>query len=382
MLVSLRRFHYGYSRLKVIASREKPLGDHVSNLNVRKTKILVIRRDNIGDLVCTTPFIHAVRQGLPDSRIDALVTSYNAAVVLGNPDLDNVYTYTKAKHRGESGQGIIDVHLQKLRLLFGLRREKYDYVILANVGFSPRPLRLASWIAPRHIVGFVEPRTRWSRILDLGVPPDNVPRHQVEGLFRLLAPLGITGTPGPARVFPDPARVQSVRQRLAVAAGNSRTLAVHLSSRLPRQRWPADRFAALIQKLYSEDHELRFALFWSPGSETNAMHPGDDEKALQVLTATQGLPVTAFPTGTLDELIAGLSICDAMICSDGGAMHIAAALGKPMVCFFGNSDSTHWHPWAVPYVLLQPTSRDVGDISVDEAHAAFGRLMRDCATAN
>jgi hypothetical protein len=53
-----------------------------------------------------------------------------------------------------------------------------------------------------------------------------------------------------------------------------------------------------------------------------------------------------------------------------------------MVCFFGNSDSTHWHPWAVPYVLLQPTSRDVGDISVDEAHAAFGRLMRDCATAN
>jgi hypothetical protein len=85
-------------------------------------------------------------------------------VVVGNPDLDNVYTYTKAKHRGETGQGILDVHWQKLRMLFGLRRERYDFVILANLEFSPRPLRLASWIAPRHIVGFVEPGTRWSRV--------------------------------------------------------------------------------------------------------------------------------------------------------------------------------------------------------------------------
>ena len=109
------------------------------------------------------------------------------------------------------------------------------------------------------------------------------------------------------------------------------------------------------------------------------MHPGDDEKAARVLAATEGLPVIPFPTGTLDDLIAGLSVCDAMICSDGGAMHIGAALGKPLVCFFGNSDSVHWHPWAVPHVLLQPASRNAQDISVDEACAAFSRLMQDRA---
>ncbi len=349
---------------------------------MQKIKILVIRRDNIGDLVCTTPLIHALRQGSPESRIDALVTSYNAPVLLGNPDLDNVYTYTKAKHRGETGQGILGVYSQRLRMLFGLRRERYDYAILANLGFSPRPLRLAKLIAPRHIVGFVAPGTRWSRIVDLGVPPDNVPRHEVEGLFRLLAPLGMTGQPGPARVFPDPAKVRSARQELAVAPDQARTLAVHLSSRLPHQRWPADRFASLIRRIHSQDQDWRFALFWSPGSQVNAMHPGDDEKASQVRTATAGLPVIAFPTGSLDELIAGLSVCDAMICSDGGAMHIGAALGKPMVCFFGNSDANQWHPWAVRYQLLQPTSRHVDDISVDQAHAAFGRLMRDGAAPN
>lgn len=349
---------------------------------MKKNKILVIRRDNIGDLVCTTPLIHALRQGFPESRIDALVTSYNAPVLLGNPDLDNVYTYTKAKHRGETGQGWFTVYLQRLRMLFGLRRERYDYVILASVGFSSRPLRLARLIAPLHIVGFVEPGTRWSRIVDFGVAPDNVPRHEVEGLFRLLTPIGISAQPGPARIFPDPAKVQLARRGLAVAPDKSRTLAVHLSSRLPHQRWPADRFSALIQRLHCEDRGWRFALFWSPGSETNAMHPGDDKKASQVLAAAEGLPVTVFPTATLDELIAGLSVCDAMICSDGGAMHIGAALGKPMVCFFGNSDAIHWHPWAVPYLLLQPTSRKVEDISVDQVHAAFCQLMRECAASN
>ncbi|MBC8007136.1 MAG: glycosyltransferase family 9 protein, partial [Prolixibacteraceae bacterium] len=214
---------------------------------MKKIKILVIRRDNIGDLVCTTPLIHTVRQGFPASRIDALVTSYNAPVLLGNPDLDHVYTYTKAKHRGETGQGVLDVYLQRLRMLFGLRREHYDYAVLANLEFSPRPFRLARLIAPKHIVGFLAPGTRWARTVDLGVPPDNVPRHEVEGLFQLLAPLGISGQPGPARVFPDPAKVQSARKALAPAPDLARTLAVHLSSRLPHQRWPADRFAALIR---------------------------------------------------------------------------------------------------------------------------------------
>ncbi|MCC6786039.1 MAG: glycosyl transferase, partial [Planctomycetes bacterium] len=62
------------------------------------------------------------------------------------------------------------------------------------------------------------------------------------------------------------------------------------------------------------------------------------------------------------------------VCSDGGAMHVAAALGKPIVCFFGNSDATLWRPWGVPHALLQPASRDVADVGVDQALAAFDSL--------
>ncbi len=60
-------------------------------------KILVIRRDNIGDLVCTTPMIRMLRRHYPDAWIAALVTRYNAEVLAGNPDLDAVFAYQKAE---------------------------------------------------------------------------------------------------------------------------------------------------------------------------------------------------------------------------------------------------------------------------------------------
>jgi len=65
-------------------------------------KILVIRRDNIGDLILTTPLIHALRQRFPEAWIGALVNTYNARVLEGNPDLDRVFVYKKTKHRGSA----------------------------------------------------------------------------------------------------------------------------------------------------------------------------------------------------------------------------------------------------------------------------------------
>ena len=62
-------------------------------------KFLVIRRDNIGDLVCTTPLIHALRIAYPKAQLCVLVNSYNRPVVENHPDIDTVYAYTKAKHR-------------------------------------------------------------------------------------------------------------------------------------------------------------------------------------------------------------------------------------------------------------------------------------------
>jgi ADP-heptose:LPS heptosyltransferase len=101
-------------------------------------RILVLRRDNIGDLVCTTPLLAALRAQLPQAWLAALVTTYNAEVLAGNTALDEVFVYEKLKHRSGS-------LLSHLRTRIGqtarLRQRQLDCVLVPAP--APQSLKLA-----------------------------------------------------------------------------------------------------------------------------------------------------------------------------------------------------------------------------------------------
>ncbi len=339
----------------------------------QKKSILIIRRDNIGDLVLTTPLFAAIRQKYPDAYLALLVNSYNAPAVAGNPFVDDIFAYTKGKHAGGS---VLRAYWERLRLIWRLRRQNFDYVILPNGGFAARALSFARLLKPQHIVGFVGDDKQQVGIDLPIVHADGARLHETADIFRLLAPLSISGPIPGLTVKPDAALAQTIAAGLtpAFSAASGPVIALHLSARKEKQRWPVDRFAALACRLHAE-HGARFLVFWSPGDENNPFHPGDDGKAAKLLAELADLPVAPVRTEALAELIAGLSLADYAILSDGGAMHLAAGLGKPLVCFFGNSPAARWHPWGVPYELLQKPSEDVGDISVEETAAAVGRLL-------
>lgn len=346
-----------------------------------RLKILVIRRDNIGDLVCTTPIIAALRIRYPDAEICALVNTYNLPVLQNNPDIDEVFAYTKAKHR-PPGKSVAGVYFDRLMLFIKLRRMHFDYAIIAGAHFIPRALLLARLAKPKHIVGFTEPGKSGVHYIDKGIPyTAPAPMHEVEDIFRLTSVLDVTGAPPPMRVVAGPAEIAQAREKMRQYGIQhpKRIIAVHISARKPSQRWPAENFIVLIRALSKIQDGAAFMLFWSPGDDSNPHHPGDDAKAKQIMDALSDLPILGYPTAQLSELIGGLAICDTVICSDGGAMHLAAALGKPILCFFGQSDSSRWYPWGVPYVVIQPENRDVASITVVEALAAFTSLQQKSA---
>jgi len=336
-------------------------------------KILIIRRDNIGDLVCTTPLIAALRRRFPDAWLGALVNSYNAPVLDGNPDLDETFVYTKAKHRG-AGESLPGILWRRMVMMRRLRRMQIDDAIIATTSPQPRVVALTRWLRPKRILGFGDVGG-----LDVALPLDSAGRHEVEDVFRVAAIYGIDGPPPGCRVF---APIAVTARRSGIPATQSEpaptlTIGIHISARKPSQRWPAERFADTIKTLAAQG-PVRFMLLWSPGAEENPLHPGDDAKARDVLERVgAGTTVIARPTRTLPELIAALAECDALICADGGAMHLGAGLGLPIVCLFGNSGAVRWRPWGVPYRLLQKPSLDVQDISVDEVIAAFNGLRAD-----
>jgi len=344
-------------------------------------KILVIRGANIGDLLCTTPLFTTLRQHFPDARIDALVNSYNAPVVINNPDLNHVFYYTKAKHR-DAGESVLQVHWRRLRLLYQLRRQRYDVIILANCGYLHRPLRLAKLIGGQRVIGFV-PDDQPDNIITDRVPYGDVHAHEVIKIHRLLAPLGIHDVPPALTLVPDASARRNAKKALEAAfppPDQRPILAVHISARLPSQRWPVAAFIQLIQTLHIH-WQGRFMLFWSPGDEDNPHHPGDDRKANEIIAACAGIPLLPYPTQHLQDLIAGLSVCQGMFCADGGAMHVGAAVRLPVVAMFGEAPANNWFPWGVPYIVLQPESRNVADVTPAQAFEACIKLLPGPALA-
>lgn len=337
-------------------------------------KILIIRRDNIGDLICTTPLFEAIRRQYPGAYIAALVNSYNAPAIMGNPYLNDIFAYTKGKHA--DGESVLAAYWRRLGLMWRLRRMRFDYVLLPANGFAGRALKLARWLAPRQIVGFAPDGRLDESGLDLAISHDGSAKlHETEDIFRLLAPLGISSNIPSMTVVPAPNVVSALQGSLpaVVRSGEGPLIALHISARKEKQRWSVEHFVALAGLLHSR-HRARFLIFWSPGDENNPFHPGDDRKAERLLAALTGLPVAPMRTEHLAELIAGLSLCDVAVLSDGGAMHVAAGLGKPIVCFFGNSALHRWYPWGVSYIALQKDSCVVDDVSPEEAAAAFTEI--------
>jgi len=340
-------------------------------------KILIIRRDNIGDLICTTPMFQALRDKYPEAYIAAYVNSYNKTVLQGNPYLNDVFVYTKAKHRDDK-TSLWSVYRDKIRLTWQLRTEKFDYIILAGSTFTGRALKFAQILKPKHIIGYCNEEKDDCKAIDLPLPTASAKdKHETEATFALLEKLDIHQSPGSTLIVPAPEYCLGASEQVATAfmkQSYESIIGIHISARKPSSRWAINNYASLIQRLYENNKESVFLLFWAPGSKANKLHPGDDESAVELLNQLNGIPVYAFKTEVLEELIAGLSLCNTVICSDGGAMHIAAALSKPMVCFFGNSDASHWYPWGIKHRLIQPDSLDVVDVSVDETFRVYQTL--------
>ena len=149
-------------------------------------------------------------------------------------------------------------------------------------------------------------------------------------------------------------------------------VAMHISSRKENNRWPAERFIELGNELIKK-YNVTPLLLWAPGSSKNPRHPGDDEKAAEIAKGMVSTPFL-YKTTKLKELIAAISACKLVVCCDGGAMHIAAALGKPILSIWGSTDKRRWSPWKVENIILQKGLR-ADKVAVEEVVAAFAKLL-------
>ncbi len=314
---------------------------------------LLVRGVNwLGDAVMTTPALQRLRQRLPRASITLLTPEKLAGLWHHLPGIDQVMAFSAGESvwsvarriRGGPGFDLALILPNSVRSAL----EPWLGGVPRRIGCA-RPWRnwfLTHAIAER--VGRVRMRKlsvreirRRQSALGLEAPPPSS-AHQVHGYLRLAAALGANPDPLPPRLEVAPDEVERAGKTLLAQLPRSRQGPPPDLARLlvlglnpgaeygPAKRWPAERFAAtaleVSRRLGSDSCVwLVFGL------------PNDRELCEGIAGASAGKAFNLAGRTSLRELMALLRLCRVLLTNDSGPMHLAAALGTPVVAPFGST---------------------------------------------
>jgi heptosyltransferase I len=295
--------------------------------------ILIVRLGALGDIVHALPAAAALRTAMPDARIDWLVDAKHRALLYLATGLDRIVTLD-----GRSVAAWVDVVRR-------LRQVRYDAAldmqglmksaILARSSGAARVAGFSIWhLREKTARPFYSDTDDFSRDGERQAST----RHVVYKNLHLLRVVGIDTE---RVVFPLPEVDSPVARAVQAADGGGPFALLNPGAAWPNKRWPAERFGEVAAFL-RDVRGMRSVVVWGPG---------DEVLARSVVQASDGAASEAPPTGIADLL--GLSRAASLCVSgDTGPVHLAAAVGTPVVGIFGPTDPERNGPWRAEDVVV------------------------------
>ena len=289
----------------------------------------MIKLRHIGDVLLCTPVLRALRDAYPDAQLTMLVNRGTEAMLAHNPDVNDVLCIEK---------GSWEAQLKFVRLL---RRRAFDCVIDLTDGDRSAAISLATGASVR--VGF-NAEHRWRGLLYSAVAiPSSTDQHRVEYDLCALRHLGLHPKPGTPVVYVSPAEEQTVEAWLQEAGLRSSRdspllLLLQPGARYSLKVWPHERFVELADRL-ADRFSCRILL-------------GGDQReqaiAEEIARKTRCAPMVVAGEFSLLQFASLVKRCALFVGNDGGAMHIASAMGTPVVALFGPTYPRRWGPRGGP----------------------------------
>ncbi len=299
-------------------------------------KILILKPSSLGDVVQALPVLRLLKLAHPHSEIFWWIDSRLAPLLEGDPDLSGIIPF-------ERKRWVSPRHWpEMLRSIRSLRAHNFDWVIdlqsLARSGAF-------AWVANgKFLVGLDEPREGARGFFDLIVPRASFHTHAVDWYLSVLPRLGV-----PVHknfVWLPERRSVAANVREKWATDQHRWIAIQPGARWLNKRWPVENYAELVAQLSRNYPDHHFAILG-----------GADERMLgeNIALAAKSRCVNLCGELSLPEMIEWLRVSDLMVTNDTGPMHVAAALGKPVVGIFGPTEPRRTGPYGqVKHALRQP----------------------------
>jgi predicted lipopolysaccharide heptosyltransferase III len=330
--------------------------------------LLLIKLRYIGDVLLATPTLRAIKAARPDVRVTMMVNRGTEDVLSGNPDIDEIVVFDKGSLAAQ------------WRLIAGLRRRRFDTVIDLTDGDRSAFL---SWISGAAVrIGFNdEHRWRGRCYTQVAQPVPGV-QHRIDRDLEVLKPISIQAGSKDLQLWLTPEEEDSADQlldQLGIQPSQSMVI-LQPGARYWFKAWPPERFAELADRLMSQ-YGCQVLI---GGSDQ------DIDLAQEIRQMAKSRPIIMAGRTTIKQFSAIAKKSALFIGSDSGAMHIASAVGTPVVALFVPSSPAEWGPRGgateVIYkgldcrVCFHPTCQRGEQncmklIAVDEVEAASKRLI-------
>jgi heptosyltransferase-2 len=309
-------------------------------------RILVKKLGGLGNVVMGTPMLAQLGETFPSARITVLVQSEAASQALaGLPFVHETIVIPVDRYRARGPIGFLAA---MLGMALKMRRARYDLVVNSYGGYGG-----GSWLSAcltyvmggRWRVGYG--RRPWSGLYSRSLAPEG-DIHEVDRNVALVELLGPgSGRSGSRLMFAlGPEEVRKAADLLAehgISAGDF-TVGIHPGcGPLKFKRWAPGRFAELADRL-SADYGARVVLFGGPE---------EGELAGEIASIMDTKPLNLAGRTGLKLAAALISRMNVFISNDTGLMHVAAALGVPVVAVFGPSDYRRTAPYGAGHAVVR-----------------------------
>jgi lipopolysaccharide heptosyltransferase II len=310
-------------------------------------RVLAIRLDNLGDVLVTTPALHAIKESLPSVELTLLASPMGAQVARLNPDLADVITYQAPWM--DPWHKLPQDSQREQEMIATIRERHFDgAIIFTSFRQSPLPAAYLCYLADIPLRAAASIDGPGSLLTTRHKHPERV-MHEVERGLDLVGALGLT-TKNRALILrvPDAARAHI---ELILAGESLRRqrpmVVVHPGCSMPARTYPWEMYVEVIDLLVAETGAT--VLLTGAEDERELI-----ERIVSNLHEESRRKIRMF-AGTLPfaELCALIEAADLTITNNTGPMHISAAVNTPVVALFAlTNPPEQWGPWQVPHRLL------------------------------
>jgi heptosyltransferase-1 len=331
--------------------------------------ILVIDFGQLGDVVLSLPALGAVRRRFPKARITVAVGKPGADIVALSGFADEPLVVDRVALR--DGFKPLSV-LRVFKIVKEIRAKKFDFVIDLHslsetnlLGFlsgapkrlySRRPGRSLDYLANFH------PRP--------AVETDHRKRHLIDRYLDVLRPLNIEKADRLPKLKTRPVHAAAIERILTKARAEAGVPLVGLfpGAGHPSRRWPLEQFASLADFLVRND-QVRVLVFLGP----------EEQSLVKEIRWQFPSSVVIVEQLTIPQLAAAQARLAAFVSNDTGPMHIASAVGTPVVLLLDKRAPESYLPQGDRHRVIY--NNVIGDITVEEVYTATRSILTSERTA-